>query len=216
MLTDEQVFAACAAGGSTESWREFVKRFQRLIATVALRIARQHGDNSGAAVDEVVQETFLHLCADSCAAMRGFVPRHEGAVYGFLKVLTANVAHDHYRGLRAVKRGGDFGPELRLDDPTVENSVPDTTSTKVDEQVLIGQVHAKLDDLLPGEQHRRDRLIFVLYFRQGLTARSIASISDLGLSTKGVETVIVRTVKILRQYFAQSSETSPGLSAKNR
>ncbi len=45
----------------------------------------------------------------------------------------------------------------------------------------------------------RDRQIFGLYFLQGMTAREIAELPDIGLTVKGVEAVIHR----LRKDFSE-------------
>ena len=47
--------------------------------------------------------------------------------------------------------------------------------------------------------YARDRAIFWLYYKQGLSAKAIAGIRTIGLSVKGVESTIGRMVRLLRQ-----------------
>src|ERR1700761_9745085 len=98
----------CTESGDEDAWREFVHRFQRPIALAVLRTARCWGVHSSALLDDLVQETFLRLCADDCRLLRNFVPREPDSIIGYLKVLAANVAHDKLRNEKALKRGGAF------------------------------------------------------------------------------------------------------------
>src|SRR6201996_5356 len=87
----------CSQSGGEDAWREFVHRFQRPIALAVLRTARCWDIHSPAIVDDLVQETFLRLCADDCRLLRNFVPREPDSIVGDLKVLAANVTHERLR-----------------------------------------------------------------------------------------------------------------------
>jgi RNA polymerase sigma-70 factor (ECF subfamily) len=45
-------------------------------------------------------------------------------------------------------------------------------------------------------------MIFLLYYRQGLTASEIAALPALGLTTKGVESIIARLTHMIRSHIA--------------
>jgi DNA-directed RNA polymerase specialized sigma subunit len=49
-----------------------------------------------------------------------------------------------------------------------------------------------------GPDQDRDRMIFWLYFRQGMSTKEIASLPGVGLSTKGVGSVIERLKHSIR------------------
>jgi hypothetical protein len=55
---------------------------------------------------------------------------------------------------------------------------------------------------VPGK--RRDRLIFWLHYRQGLSANAISSLPAVGLTVKGVESVIYRLTGLVRGQIAGS------------
>src|SRR5437667_159549 len=49
----------------------------------------------------------------------------------------------------------------------------------------------------------RSRLIFWLYYRSGLSASAIASIPNIGLTTKGVESALLRLTRLVRIAFTE-------------
>lgn len=70
---------------------------------------------------------------------------------------------------------------------------------------------SQIESFLP--QDRREQVIFRLYYRQGLTAKEIASIPAFGLSVKGVESVILRITNQIRERIQKGAPMSgrPGL-----
>jgi RNA polymerase sigma-70 factor (ECF subfamily) len=97
--------AACVTTKDELVWVEFIRRFHPLISTVALRTARQWGEPVPSLLDDLIQETYLKLCSDDCRLLKNFRSRYSSAIFGFLKVVTANVVHDHFKASRAAKRG---------------------------------------------------------------------------------------------------------------
>jgi RNA polymerase sigma-70 factor (ECF subfamily) len=68
-----------------------------------------------------------------------------------------------------------------------------------------------VDDLLKQPPVvERDRQIFWLYYRQGMSAKEIAAISSLNLTIKGVESVIVRLNQFVRNAFESGERQSRG------
>jgi RNA polymerase sigma-70 factor, ECF subfamily len=80
-LSADELVIACGQSDDPAAWQEFVQRFHRLIATVALRVARRWGEPSPQVIDDLVQETYLKLCADNFQALRAFKPHHPDAFY---------------------------------------------------------------------------------------------------------------------------------------
>src|SRR5580658_950916 len=104
-LSIENLVRRCATSHSPEAWQEFVRRFHRLIATVTLRTAGRLGDASKQTVDDLIQETYLKLCADDFRILRSFEQQHPDAFTGYIKVVTANVVRDHFKSAHSKKRG---------------------------------------------------------------------------------------------------------------
>jgi hypothetical protein len=61
------------------------------------------------------------------------------------------------------------------------------------------EVNAALSRVAAGPHLERDRKLFWLYYRVGLTADEIAGLPSIGLSTKGVESSLLRLTRLLRQ-----------------
>ncbi len=80
-LSPEELVLACRQTDDAAAWREFVGRFHRLIATVALRVARRWGESSPQLIDDLVQETYLKLCDDNFRMLRKFKSHHPDAFY---------------------------------------------------------------------------------------------------------------------------------------
>jgi RNA polymerase sigma-70 factor, ECF subfamily len=206
-LSSHALVLACLDTKDALAWQEFVRRFQRLIAAVVCRTALRWGESTPQLVDELVQETYLKLCADNCRLLRSFQSQHDDAIFGYIKVLTANLVHDHFKASRAEKRGGS------TDTASIDSELParhagesGQSVAQVEHTILIQQVTACLDAATAGPNAVRDRWIFWLYYRVGLTACAIAALPNIGLSTKGVESTILRLTRAVRQQLTRRRE----------
>jgi RNA polymerase sigma-70 factor (ECF subfamily) len=70
--------------------------------------------------------------------------------------------------------------------------------------VLIQEITRHLDLCMAGPDFERNRRIFWLHYRAGLSARAIADLPGICLSPKGVESILMRLTKDLRQRMAGS------------
>lgn len=203
-LSPEELILACMQSDDIAAWEEFVRRFQRLIASVAVRIARRWGEPSPHVIDDLVQETYLKLCADNFRLLRRFKSHHQDAFYGYLKVVTANLVHDHFKAAHSSKRGSGT-IESATDEPVASaTAVAGLASVKSSERgVLLREIDTMLSRLAAGPQLQRSRRIFWLYYRFGFTASAIAALPYIGLNTKGVESTILRLTRLLRQELHQ-------------
>jgi RNA polymerase sigma-70 factor (ECF subfamily) len=204
-LSAERLAQLCAEGGPREPWEEFVRRFNPLIARVALRTARRWTDPSRQMLEDLVQETYLKLCEDNCRLLRHFEVRQPDAIYGYLKIVTANIVHDHFKGANAIKRGSGIAAESSRSGEDLMEHIPekDPAAAGMDRTVLMQQIDQHLAGIVPAEELPRSRLIFWLYFRSGLSASAIAACSGVSLSTKGVESAILRMTRGLRFALAE-------------
>jgi RNA polymerase sigma-70 factor (ECF subfamily) len=208
-LPPNDLLSLCGNAGGAPAWEEFIRRFQPLISTVALRTARQWGDPSANLVDDLVQETYLKVCADNCRLLRNFTPQHPGAVFGFLKVVTANVVRDHFKGFRAAKRGaGEAAKDIEIDGiSAASTSQPSLVNqASMERTILLQEIDQHLTRLVPVEDLPRSRLIFWLYYRSGLSASAIASLPNIGLTTKGVESALLRLTRLVRTAFTRTAD----------
>jgi RNA polymerase sigma-70 factor (ECF subfamily) len=182
------------------AWEEFVRRYQRPMALVILRVLRRWGELSTALLDDVLQETYVALCANDYRMLRQFVERHPDALGAMLRVVAANVTHDQIRARNAQKRGGDRDkayPHFQ----SIEGLAPDDGARRIDREVQLDEIDRLLQRAPKPISSRRDREIFWLHFRAGMSAQAISELPFVQLTAKGVETSLYRTLEFIRKAF---------------
>jgi RNA polymerase sigma-70 factor, ECF subfamily len=201
-LSAEELVRACSESGNAEAWEEFVRRFRVVISSAIRRIALRYGVLNNTVIEDLIQDTYLKVCKDSCRMLRDFNPQHPDAFFGMLKVTAANIAHDYFRRQQAPIHGGRI---IHVELTDVDAFVPDSRSTgpaSIEREIVLREI----DDIL-GEistvSAARDREIFWLYYRQGFTAQAIAAIPGYKIGTKGVESIIHRLTCYVRQRLAE-------------
>jgi RNA polymerase sigma-70 factor, ECF subfamily len=197
-MSGEQLIQACAEGNDGAAWDEFVRRFHRPISLSTIRTAYQWGEIPQQVVDDLVQETYLKLCTNKCCQLLEFARRHPDAILGYVKTIAVNVAHDYFKSLHSQKRGsGQVNQIMEDTDPTAAPSEPGGPEA-MERRVLFKQIDECIETCLEGPDQDRDRTIFWLYYQQGMTAKDIAALPTIGLSAKGVESVLVRVIRLVR------------------
>src|SRR5580658_4903878 len=83
-LSSEELIRACLKAGDTAAWEEFVRRFRPVIAGTVLRTARRFGANEPQLTDDLIQDTYLKICANRCRILREFEPENPDAIFGLL------------------------------------------------------------------------------------------------------------------------------------
>jgi RNA polymerase sigma-70 factor, ECF subfamily len=213
--SEEQLIRACADSNDGTAWEEFVSRFHRPISLSIVRVAHQWGTLPQQVVDDLVQDTYLKLCADKCRLLQEFAGQHPDAVLGYVKTIAVNLARDHFKALHSQKRGSAVTGQLLED---VEPPAPSADlggQAAIEHRVLLKEIDDCLETCSEGSDKERDRLIFWLYYQQGMSAKDIAALPTVGLGAKGVESAIFRLTRLVRQELtgrrSQSSESpQPG------
>jgi RNA polymerase sigma-70 factor, ECF subfamily len=205
-LSSEELLKACVGTNNEAAWLEFVRRFQPVIAKVVLRTARHWAEPHPDLRDDLIQATYLKLCADNCRLLRRFQSQHRDAIFGFLKVVAASVVHDHFKSERARKRDTNqtegLSAQAWFDPPEAGSGSLKTMET----QVVMRQIDEALGKLFQGENLERNRLIFWLHHRYGMTAAAIASIPSIGLNIKGVESTLRRMTHVIQSHIGTGHE----------
>jgi RNA polymerase sigma-70 factor, ECF subfamily len=206
----EQLIRACAESNDGAAWEEFVSRFHRAISLSVIRTAYQWGEIPQRVVDDLVQETYLKLCADRCRLLRDFAIEHPEAVAGYIKTIAVNVAHDHFKSLHSQKRGSGETAQLLEDvDPQAQSGSLGSQKA-MEREVLLKEIDHCLGTCSEGPDQERDRLIFWLYYQQGMSAKAIAALPTVGLTAKGVESAISRLTRLVREQLAGLRTQPPG------
>jgi len=205
-LSSSELVRLCAGSDDLRTWEEFVRRFNKYLLPVVLRTCRQWGEYSGQAADDLVQEIYLKLCADERRLLREFRPEHPESFVGYVKVLAANFVHDHFKAQHSTKRGAGRVPQSL---ESAQAIIQPGVEAHPEREILLHEIAACLERIVPGKEGARDRLIFWLYYRQGLTAQAIASAPAVGLTTKGVESAILRLIRQLQMELAEKRSAGP-------
>jgi RNA polymerase sigma-70 factor, ECF subfamily len=203
-LSPEALIQQCI-DGEVAAWEEFMNRYHRLIVGVVFRTTQKWGEASPQTIDDLIQETYLKLCADDYRLLRAYEPKHSDAIFGYIKVITANLVHDRFKALHSEKRGGD---QIVADLTTLENRTDTEKSfgsqEAMEREILLREIDALLDRSASADTGERDRTIFWLYYRQGFTTRAIAALPAIGLTIKGVESTILRMTRIVRKQMVET------------
>lgn len=203
-LSIDELVRECGEHPCVECWQEFIRRFNRLIASVVIRCCHEWGDARPEVIEDLIQQTYLKLCANGYSVLRRYQPRHENSFLGYLKVVTANVAYDHFRKDHPVDEKTD---ELK---ETV-GPAPVNRGTSTEDEIFFNQVDKLLRLRGNGPQDEKERAIFWLYYRHGMTSKAIASIPAMNLTIKGVESCIFRlTVYVKQAVIKRKRGENPG------
>jgi RNA polymerase sigma-70 factor (ECF subfamily) len=196
----KQQFLECAAGSHT-ACDDAYSSVRPVLGRVVRRVAFLY--DSGAESEDILQEA-LGKMAESGAELAQALPEEEPALLAYLSILASNTARDWFRARGATKRG--FKVTHSLDG--LEQAAPHlfARETPIEKSLLFRQIEASL------EGDPREVLLFRLHYRQGFTASEIARIPAVGLSTKGVESVLTRMRTRLRAKLSFEGN-SPGISS---
>lgn len=197
-LEAQELLRLCLRSEDEVMWLEFARRFQPLIARVVVKSVRRWTNPTPSLIDDLVQDTYLKLCANNFRALRDFDCQHENALFGFLKVVASNVVQDHFRSSYSQKRGS--GREEEDLDKIQAAAVPSTSAGATAERnILIAEIRQCLESQALEPNFARDSTIFWLYYQQGLTAKAISELPAIGLTVKGVESTLLRLTRLVRE-----------------
>jgi RNA polymerase sigma-70 factor (ECF subfamily) len=164
-----------------------------------MRTASLWGESSRSLVEDLTQVAYLKLWEGGRQFLRDFAIQHPEAILGYLKKTAANATHDYFKHGHSQSAGGDK-PHVSTNDVDLEAGKEGHGSQeKIAFGVFLHEIDDHLKHSLTGPDHERDRMIFWLYFRQGMSTKEIASMPAIGLSTKGVGSVIERLKHCIRE-----------------
>jgi DNA-directed RNA polymerase specialized sigma24 family protein len=205
-----ELIRVCAETNDGEAWEEFVVRFQRPISLSIKRTVCQWGKDPGQFVDDLLQETYLKLCVDKCSLLLKFAQLHsDEEVLGYIKTIAINVTHDHFKSLHSQKRGaGEIDQFLEDFDPAAQGGSFGGPEA-IEREVFLKQVNDQLQNCAAGSNQERDCLIFWFYYLQGMSAKAIAASATIKLTPKGVEAVIFRLTRCVREQLGSAGMQNP-------
>ena len=201
-------------------WSEFLARFGGRIRFYIRRtlqsdagVAHLAGPFAGLPMKgeaDLLQETILRLVEDDCGALKRFTGASEENLFAYFAVIARSVVCDYLRRQRALKR-----PRWRSTDDLVTleeqwayrpkrgraEHAPEQTVLARELEVLSLQTIRNHS----GENADRDRLLFELYFYEGLSFGQISKCKGINLTRAGVEKALNRVKDIVRSAAAVTS-----------
>jgi RNA polymerase sigma-70 factor (ECF subfamily) len=205
-LSPSELFSICVRRGDGVSWEEFIRRFNPVIARSVLRVALRYGTPDKTLIDDLVQETYLKIFSNECKLLRTFTAQNPESAFGFLKVVAASVAQDFFKSRLADKRAPEVTATSVEETTSPAPKCPQNALNHTERAVLVDQIDRKLRALVPEGELQRARTVFWLYYRSGLTASAIASLPAVELTTKGVESLLFRLTRLVRENLCNSED----------
>lgn len=196
-MTNRQLLTDCLENMTVDAWKEFVRRFEPVIAGSIARVAGQFRNSSVDLILDLTQEVYLKLCGDGFRLLHDLRMPHDNSLFAYLKLVACSVAHDHFK-----KQGLDI-EELR-DTASIEvESLRRSEGKTPEERLLLQEIEKIINRLTEGSNADRDRTAFWLHHRMGLTTSEIAAIPALRLGQKAVESMLYRLKLALRDELLQ-------------
>jgi RNA polymerase sigma-70 factor (ECF subfamily) len=206
-MSIDELVQECAKSSHADAWAEFIRRFQRLIASVVIRCCHEWSETSQEVIEDLIQDTYLKLCANNRSLLANFRSEHPNSFLGYLKTVTANLAYDHFRALIGPMR--DREKTVGLDEANNQAKMGFGGAEATEDEVFFKEVDGILLARGSGPLQQKERTIFWLRYRQGFTAKEIASLPDIDLEPKGVESAIYRVTEFVKRVLVEKQGKKP-------
>ncbi len=205
----------CQAGKAA-AWEDFYARFHALIRITVVKAARPFGCSDRTVFEELVQETYVRLCAANFRILRTARSEHPNAIFALVQSVAWATAVDSFRNRYAAKRGGEVRT-VSFDGLLRDVALPQhSPENQLETRLLIEKVEDHLDAFLDEATRDRDKSVFWLHYRQGFTAVEISRIARVGLTPKGVESLLHRIVGELKDKMQRRKRSDGSSSGSQR
>jgi RNA polymerase sigma factor (sigma-70 family) len=177
-LPSASLFKLCASCFEDDRyWEEFVRRFNHNLTRSVYHAYRRFSGEPQLqywVLSELLQEAYLKILKDRCAALRRFRGRTELEAEVYLMHIATSVTIDELRRQQSLKRHIRFVPleKSHLSEKLWDwhDRAPSLYTNELAEYELI----RLLRRTFTGKNSERDILIFLLHFCEGLTPQEIA------------------------------------------
>ena len=202
-LSLKEIVCLCAADPrNVDAWEEFVSRVDRPIGLTIKRTAEVRVKPCRSLIEDLRQETYVKLLKDGCRPLRDCTNSHEDQeILGYIKKAARNATLDYLRLLPPIST-------IEIDPETEQGT--DRSQKSSEYRILLEEIDKHVKHCLIGPDKERDRAIFRLYYRYGMSTEEIARLPTIGLTAKGVGAVIERLKHCLRERILRSRVDSDG------
>ena len=203
---------ASAQAGKIEAWDGFLACFHGLIVSTVVRALSTSGGPNRAQVEDLVQDIYLKLCDNDGRILRRLRSDHPNGVYALVRAVAYSTTIDHLRTLRNPIK--DTRKTTSLDALQHDLALAEPAESELHRRLLFERIDGLLATACSRESHLRDRTVFWLYYRQGFTAKEISAFPAVGLTLKGVESLLFRLTAALRAQLTPTEQKGFGESPR--
>jgi RNA polymerase sigma-70 factor (ECF subfamily) len=170
---DELRLVARMVGGEARAWREFQRRYDRLIYRCITKVtARFAARVSADDVHEIYATLLLQLLANDMHKLRTFDPERGNRLGSWIGLLAINAAYDH---LRSVRRESNSQPIQEAEQVRGEGLDPYEECERREQAEVVTK--------MLGDFSEKDRQFMVLYFGEGLKPEEVAEKMSISVKT---------------------------------
>jgi hypothetical protein len=124
--------------------------------------------------------------------------------------MAVNTTHDYFKRGHSQSSGGDKSHVSTSDFEPEAGRQVDGSAENIAFGILLNEIDEHLERRMTGPDRDRDRMIFWLYFRQGMSTQEIASLPTIGLTAKGIGSVIERLKSSIRDHILEAQPNPNG------
>jgi RNA polymerase sigma-70 factor (ECF subfamily) len=169
-----ELLKVCCQSGKVPEWEEFVRRTSGILKGTIRRTFNRYGQSPSDLIDDLLQDIYLKIAANREKFLTRFIDRQDEEIYAYLKIMAVTSVTDYFRLQQAAKR--QSSRTLPLSDLPNGSEIGQDRNDEMERDVLLRQIERVLDRSVQGSSSHRDRSVFWLYYRQGLTSKAIASL----------------------------------------
>lgn len=170
---DELRLVARMVAGEARAWREFQRRYDRLIYRCITKVtARFAARVSADDVHEIYATLLLQLLANDMHKLRTFDPERGNRLGSWIGLLAINAAYDH---LRSLRRESNSQPIQEAEQVRGEGLDPYEECERREQAEVVTK--------MLGDFSEKDRQFMVLYFGEGLKPEEVAEKMSISVKT---------------------------------
>lgn len=174
-FAEEQALIDALLVDDDAAWREFNRRYSRLLLSCITRVTARFGYSTPDDVQEIYATLCLQLLSNDKRKLRSFEAGRGTRLGTWLGLLATHTAYDFLRAVRRAPKHDDLANAASL-----STSGPDPAETTLlrEQAQLLARALAELSD--------KDRLFVELFYGDGLPAEEVAA--RMGINVKTVYT----------------------------
>jgi RNA polymerase sigma factor (sigma-70 family) len=202
-LPSVKLFGCCVSHFDDDRyWEEFVQRFNPCLTNSVYQTYRRFsvdGPPSSEVISDLLQEIYVRILKDKCAALMRFRGTSEFEAEVYLMHIATSVTIDHMRYQRSLKRHArteSLNNALILEELRSHRGKIFSHYT---DELAENDVIRILKTGFKGRNRKRNILIFLLHFREGLTPQEIAEIDFFEIRPSTVSHLLVEMREMIRK-----------------